>query len=85
MGSPVLKHLAVRLRCDEGEEELSRRARDLARTVLARQAPLALVGVFVLEPLEHRPHAVVEHAYGRAATWSRPRHISSVVPSPQRT
>ena len=60
-GTTDLEHLAVGLRRDVREQELSRRAGDLARTLLARHAPGALVRVLCLETGEHGANAVVEH------------------------
>ena len=56
-----LEHLAVGLRRDEREEELPRRARDLARRAARGDAGLALAAVLLLEPREHGADAVVEH------------------------
>ena len=57
-----LEHLAIRLRRDEREEEATGRRRDLARTLLRRQATLSLGVVLPLEAFEHGADAVVEHS-----------------------
>src|SRR6187551_2739351 len=60
-GTTDLEHFAVGLRRDVREQELSRGAGDLARTLLTRHVPGALVRVLCLETGEHGANAVVEH------------------------
>ena len=59
--SADLEHLAVRLRCHEGEQSLPRGSRNLPRALRRREAALALLGVLPLEPGEDGSNPVVEH------------------------
>ncbi len=79
-----LEHLAVGLRRDEREEEAAGRLRHRARAHRCRQSLLALCRVLGARAARGR-RAPYRRALVRVAIWSSPRHISSVVPSPQRT